>query len=613
MILFQLLLMFFLFFPLGYILLDLLKYKTDSLYERIIISFGVGICLFILLTSIFDILRIPVFWLYHVIVISLITLLYLYFKKKQLLGSFKNKNKKLNYTDFLILLLFLIHLIIFARASLLQPAFENDDPWGVAINTAYVRDFKTYNIGNNEWRDGRSEPYAQGYHMVMGTLAQLSDSLSQTLKFFNSFFISLSILFMYFLINKIFNSKLMGFLAALSIFLNPSFLSRFIWAEALAVSLLILLLYFITQKSKQAIIFSGLIWGSIAILHQRTFLVTTTIMITYYLVVLIIISKESKFKFSFINIKKAIFNRISLVALLAFLFSLIYWGHQLFKPTIKFILERHSAVTNPYWSRAVISISDYFITKPYNDMANPSGIGTVMILVAVLGILLWKFLKNVDLEIKLFIPSLLIVLLILHQIGRFLPSPIPIITVWKFLAIPIAIFFAYGLLALKNLSFFKNQKIIYFSVILIIISLVFFNSGMPKYKVTTSTWPIGAIWVGGFETYKPYAYLQDLDPGSKVFTTGSTYKVIGLDFKADYTDMLHEIFKKDIYNKTEQEIHSFLKQNNYKYLMVDIEPVAQMGEELGLASLNNLLEEISLSDNFWLLHRSESAFLFRVG
>jgi hypothetical protein len=139
------------------------------------------------------------------------------------------------------ILIFFVSLFIYANGSFKYPWLEDSDPWHHASGIKYVSIEKdVFNTGDNFMY---INPYPPGYDLFFGVLHQTSVSLYWTMKFFNALIISLGILFFYFFAKKIIRHRGKALFATFILASIPSYLSHFIWAHSLVITLLFVALY----------------------------------------------------------------------------------------------------------------------------------------------------------------------------------------------------------------------------------------------------------------------------------------------------------------------------------------------------------------------------------
>src|SRR3989344_850487 len=167
-----------------------------------VMRLGVGVCTFIILSLLLNLLHIPLDWkIYLVIALAGIGLFY-YQHRNSISVSLEGWQAHL--TAFLI---FVGIFFVYVSGAMSYPYLEDDDSWGHAASAKYVSIHKTlfepehtynkiFDVGAFQYID----PYPPAYAAIQGVFLQLEDHLSWSLKFFNALLISLGYLFFYALV-----------------------------------------------------------------------------------------------------------------------------------------------------------------------------------------------------------------------------------------------------------------------------------------------------------------------------------------------------------------------------------------------------------------------------
>jgi hypothetical protein len=295
MYLITILLFFIISYSLSFIIDLFYKYKAN-IYEQLVIRLGFGILAYTVITIIMDFLFIPLNYLIILIISIIFPIIFLYktikAKKKNLMGNFKKLfilktfKEKIYYS--LVFLMFILTAFMYISGSFSYSYMENGDPWGYAAVSKQIAETQTIKTSYNYHH--YSEPYTQGYQIVLATLHQSNDSIYWTIKFFHNFIISLSILFFFFFVKELFrkdkNSLDIAFYSTLILFSIPSWLSHFIFSLTYNMTLIPILFYFllkIGENTKNKYI-AGIAYGGIILNHFFTaFIITFMILIYYFL------------------------------------------------------------------------------------------------------------------------------------------------------------------------------------------------------------------------------------------------------------------------------------------------------------------------------------------
>ncbi|MBU0461581.1 MAG: hypothetical protein KJ574_03260, partial [Nanoarchaeota archaeon] len=125
----------------------------------------------------------------------------------------------------------------------------------------------------------------------------------------------------------------------------------------------------------------------------------------------------------------------------------------------------------------------------------------------------------------------------------------------------------------------------------------------------TATWPSDLMMydVDG------YAWMKDnLAAGTKVGILCSTNddKGIGMNMKGFSGDAEVQEFKKQMMNKSPEEIYTFTKRKGYQYVMVDAACINLRQQTV--EQMNALLINISAYPGFKLHHQTQASWLFEI-
>ena len=266
-------------------LTDLFAELKGDVFEQFFMRIGLGLAYLSVLGIILDLLFIPIN-AYIILAISFIFPAISYYKKplskKKISHLFNITNKK--KTFYLILTtLFLITAFMYIGGSFSYPYMEDGDPWGYTAVSKVISEEQTIKA---EYRYNHySEPYTQGYQIVMGVLHQTNDSMYVNMKFFHNLILSLSIIFFYFLTKKILPkaSEELALAGAIVLFAIPSWVTKFIFSLNYNMVIFLIFLYALFQIDKKGWkIITGILLGSILINHAFTAMVTIIILALIY-------------------------------------------------------------------------------------------------------------------------------------------------------------------------------------------------------------------------------------------------------------------------------------------------------------------------------------------
>jgi hypothetical protein len=516
--------------------------------------------------------------------------------------------------------IFLVSLYVYASGAFSYPYLEDDDPWAHAASAKYVSMEKT--VYTSPYRSfNYLDPYPPGYAGVMGVLHQTNDSVYFTLKFFNALIISLGILFFFFFAREFTGNSSKALFATFVFASLPSYLSHFIWAHALVVTLFFPAVYCLERiKYDRRWLFpaAAVIAGFMAV--QPTQMIKLLVLIGIY------VSVKS------VAEKKILIHQAAAVLLGVFL-SLSWWAlkaRSFFGLTesiggtvagaaasadvnifqkVFLILQGIFPAASGTATRAY-TFSDFFIAQKQNMINNPIGIGIVISLLAVIGLVVialkYKSLlqqKNTYLLIALL--WLFFTFLGVNSITFNLPFGLFAFRFWMLLAIPVAILAAEGAWFLAAVA--KNFNIPKLAIITVIAVGILFTSGIQKYSVNTAQWPPGAFW-GSIDELQGYIWLKTLPPNTKVFSFFTDDQVIGFDkFSCGWCKDEAELRKGEL-NITAQELHQWLLSHGYKYFIFG----GMEANRFGYNETTKLLNDIQSSQLFSVAHQTRGVVILKT-
>jgi hypothetical protein len=235
-------------------LIDLLvrDWEADWL-EKLVMRFGVGIAAMSVIGVILNLAQIPLDYRVFLGVGVLITIgafvrnrSFISIKSDKIHPALANswKSKKFWY-GFFMLVLFAFTLNMYLEGTFKYAYFEDTDPWGYTVVADFIGENKTFSVPYHSVH--YSEPYTQGYQIVMGVLSQTNDSIYWTMKFFSSLVISFGILFMYYFTRRFSRNEEIAFLAGIFLFAVPAWVSHFVFSLHYNMTLFVVLLYVLAQ------------------------------------------------------------------------------------------------------------------------------------------------------------------------------------------------------------------------------------------------------------------------------------------------------------------------------------------------------------------------------
>ena len=222
-------------------------------FEKLVMRFGAGLAALSVIGVILNLLHIPLD--YRVFSgIGILILIGAVFRCRAASTGKKNEanqalsqfwlQKKFWYGLFM-LVLFGLTLHMYLEGSFRYDYFEDTDPWGYTAVADYIGENKTFSVPYYSLQ--YSEPYTQGYQIVMGLVSQTNDSIYWTMKFFNALIVSFGVLFMYFFARRFSGDEDVAVLAGFFLFAVPAWVSHFVFSLHFNMTIFVVLLYVLAQ------------------------------------------------------------------------------------------------------------------------------------------------------------------------------------------------------------------------------------------------------------------------------------------------------------------------------------------------------------------------------
>ncbi|MDO8510532.1 MAG: hypothetical protein Q7S55_00040 [Nanoarchaeota archaeon] len=626
-----------------------------GLVERHIMNMGIGLGVFAILSIIINFFRIPLDWRLFLL-FSLVIPLYVCFKDFKSRGfKLPTKFPKLVLTksDLFVLAVFIIFAVSFytyASGAFAYPYLEDEDPWGHSQGVKYVAlDKDAYDpiADDSPQRGGNSvisfmDPYPPAYDIFLGVLHQTSPDLPWTMKFFNALIISLGFFFFYFFAYSFMQNKTKALLATFFLAVIPSYLSHFIWAHGMAITLIFPTLYvfnkiFEEDGKKWAIVLAVMVAGIWVTQNLSQPIKITTLLLIYAIVASVVYGSFLKYHFAGI--------------LGGMVLSQFWWTAMVQKYTLKgFIGAWEPVLVNDGAADAVANtsynlfdklfallasltnpggtgsrsytFSDFFVAKSSNLINAPIGIGIVLSLLALfgLGYLIFKYRSSLVAKENTWRVVALFWLIYTFWAVNGMTFPISIardaFRSWFLLAIPVALIAAEGSYVLINT--FRKNKLVQAGLILCIVVGVIATSGLQKYDVNTAIWPTSGSFMNMQEPFLYGELFKQIPLNSKVFLYAPRDKLaIGYGmFSCIWCEEIIE-FRKDILHENFDTLYSFLKRNEYEYFLInknmDYDDLSKkFGEEDVKTLLPERYKEFLTSTKLTPIYSDETVILFKV-
>ncbi len=633
-------------FSLTYFIYLKSSLKPDF-WEREIMNVGIGLGVFAILSIILNFFRIPLDWKIFLL-LSLIVPAYAGFailKKKGFRLSTTSPKlvlTKSNLFVFAAVFIFAVSLYVYASGAFAYPYLEDEDPWGHSIGVKYVALNKdAYDPISGDVVQGGGlvlsyiDPYPPAYDVLLGVLHQTSADLNWTLKFFNALIISLGFLFFYFFANTLVQHKTKALVATFFLAVIPSYLSHFIWAHSMTITLIFPALYAfikIFEEKKWAIVLAVVTAGIWVTQNLSQPIKITTLLLVYAVVASVLHSRFLKYHFAgiFGGMALSQFWWMAMVHKYGLKGFVGAWTPNLIKEVaanqnavLGSLLSIMRTITNPGGtSSRAYTFSDFFVAKSSNLINAPIGIGIVLTLLALLGVvyLIFKYRSSLAATENAWRMVILFWLVYTFWVVNGVTFPISIardaFRSWFLLAIPVSIIAAEGAYVFVNT--FRKKKLVQISLTVLLLVGVIVTSGIQKYDVNTSIWPTSGSFSNMQEPFLYGELFKQLPLNSKVFLYAPRDKVVfgyGMFSCAWCKEVID--FRKDILNRNQEELYSFLKREEYQYFMInknmDYKYLSgKFGEEEVKAILPVRYQEFLSSPKLVPIYSNENVVLFKV-
>lgn len=591
----------------GYTLTFFAK-NSDNFFERNIMRIGFGLGAIPILGVILNLVKLPIDWKIFLLLSLILPVImgYKNFKKGKLVDA---KDFKLTKTNLYVLgavLLFAVSFYMYSSGSFSYPWLEDGDPWEYATAAYYISEQKTHSRPMDlvekhlETVEGYyygishyAEPYPIGYSMVMGVLKQTSPEMIWTLKFFNSLIISLGMLFFFFMVKQLSKNNKIAFFSTLVLFVYPSYLTHFIFSQAMAVTMIYPAIYAFSRMRTE----SGGKFGYAAAICTSAVLMTQ--MVAGALFVLVFLGAYFAVSL-FFDLKHAI--RVALFGILGGILAFVYWGQMLLKYGLKGIRYQNaiaagSGLLKPGQTNTQF-VDFSWIYNFAGRIDSPWGLSPAIFFlligsVAVI-ILLWKQLfgkERIKQNYWAIIGMAWLLLMGLNQISQSLPFGFTPHRTWPHFGIAIAI--VSGLAVYLVLSMFRKSFVIKAAAFLLIFGLLFGGSFTLKWRENTVMWPQHKFMQDMNSDLGGYIWLKTLPTDTKITSVcRRDDELISFDKQSDAQWNLDQIeFKRAFLNKTPEEIRTFYNERDYDYFIIDSNCV----NTLGANETNNKINELANS------------------
>lgn len=232
-------------------LIDLLVkgWRADWL-EKLVMRIGVGLAAMSVIGVIFNLLRIPLDYRVFLAAGVLIGIGALVRNRGRVSVGSRNlsagfwKTKSFWY-GLVVLALFAVTVKMYVGGAFTYDYLEDTDPWGYTAVADYIGENRTFTAPYYSIQ--YSEPYTQGYQIVMGVLSQTNPSIYWTMKFFSALIVSFGVPFMYYFARRFSGNEDIALLSAVFLFAVPAWTTHFVFSLHFNMTIFVVLLYVLAQ------------------------------------------------------------------------------------------------------------------------------------------------------------------------------------------------------------------------------------------------------------------------------------------------------------------------------------------------------------------------------
>ncbi len=629
----------------GFTVTYFLKKPENSL-ERQLLNVAIGLGILPILFIILNFLHIPLDW-------KIIFLFSIAFPLYRCIIKIKNKTfslqkPKIKKSDLVILAVIAIamfSLYMYTKGAFAYPYLEDEDPWGHSVGVKYVSLEK--NAYDPPLKSASVDPvlsyidpYPPAYDVLLGILHQTSPDLVWTLKFFNALIISLGFIFFYLFVHELTGNRNKALLATAILAMIPSYLSHFIWAHSLVITIFFPLMYALHKslEDKKWIYVASLITASIWVTQNFEQPIKLTTMVLLYLIIFSVGTQKvlwRQFTAIFAGISASflwwgvIIHKYGLSGFLA------YYGGETVRSGdtivlssgggtgfdfVNVIVSAWKAITNPGGSGSRNYLfKDFFYAKGQNMINSPIGIGVVLSILTLLGVvlILWKYRSSIVKKENSWITLALLWLIFGFWAVNGISFPISVargaFRAWMLLAIGVSLVAMEGYYLLKA-SY--RSTIFKYGLLFFILIGILWTSGAQKYELNTAIWPTSGSFTNAAHPVKYAAWFDTISDNTKVFTYAPRDKLV-IGFGKFSCMWCQEIidFREVILDKDARELHQFLKNNGYEYLILngpmDFKHFSSKFKERKdiEGTINNRYKEIINSNYFTPIHQIDESVL----
>ncbi len=225
--------------------------------EKLIMRLGVGLAAMSVLGALLNLFLIPLDFRIYLAVGACISLMALFRNRQTFLlprlesGRSQSPvwaNKSLWYS-LIILVLFGVTIQMYLAGAFRYDYLEDTDPWGYTVVAKFIADQLTFSVPH--YSTQYSEPYTQGYQIIMGVLGQTNGSIYWTMKFFTALIVSFGVPFMYYFARQLTKDEDIALLSGVFLFAVPAWVTHFVYSFHVNLIVFVVLLYVLAQMTNE--------------------------------------------------------------------------------------------------------------------------------------------------------------------------------------------------------------------------------------------------------------------------------------------------------------------------------------------------------------------------
>jgi len=586
-----------------------------ALREKTISKLAIGLALIPVLGVLLNLLHVPLDWRIF-LGLALVGFCHQFIRWRKAGGAIKIKIKRPSWQTALVLIVFCFTLVIYCGGAFQYPWLEDDDPWSHAASIKYVSVEKNINAPDGTFQ--YLNPYPPGYAILFGLLHQINPSLYWTLKFFNGFLICLGFLFFYVFAEELTQNKSKAVLATFFLTLIPCYLTHFIWAHSLVITLFFPAFYFLLKslKDRSYILPAGICWASILLVQP-----TQPIKFAIMAVLLIVAYSRTGIRW----------RNLLMIAALSGSICLFWWGPIFLKSLAgqsnvllrdgESIVGRSSDTGNvvrnifsPTLGTGTQAYSwKHFISPPDpNLINNPVGLTPVICLIALLGIS-FSFIKTLHRNTPARERSYLITLFLwiiftflgINSMTFHLPVGLFAFRFWMLFAIPIALLCAEGFFSFTQFMKIKRNQ---YLIAGILISATIRSTLPLKWWFNTTEWSYGLHWVSD-EDIQGYIWMRrNLPVNTKIFSFTDNILVLGHNMRSDFWSPEYQKQLQDAFFLKTEVLRQRLISQGYTGIIISPRDVREFGRE----AVNDKLRALYNHPDFPMIYQNKDIRIFQI-